>query len=365
VRGVDVIESLKKRKIDYVEYLASTSSTRAAAGALGNVAAYLADPSSTQKLVNAYQVWRRAWRDDNSLRELVISLKQPTSDEEIIKSVNELQFMKQQAAGLLRKCNKVESYLAPSSGRDWLEIECPTLLGPEENSAVINELGQFRDIIRRWQGSTLLPIDQMILTLAQDLFTETVDLALAHKLALVLRQAADDHPDWRLQELTAELGVVAKNERRFLGFSADDSGFDPGRYRGKVVVSTMHKAKGLEWDRVYLMSVNNYDFPSRMQNDQYISEKWFARQGLNLEAEALAQLRNALSSDEFEWQLEGEATQRARTDYVRERLRLIFVAITRAKSELIITWNSGRNGDQTQSIPFAALQAWWQSQQGN
>jgi DNA helicase-2/ATP-dependent DNA helicase PcrA len=365
VRGVDVIESLKKRRIDYVEYLASTSSTRAAAGALGNVAAYLADPSSTQKLVNAYQVWRRAWRDDNSLRELVISLKQPTSDEEIIKSVNELQFMKQQAAGLLRKCSEVESYLAPSSGRDWLETECPTLLGSEENSAVINELGQFRDIIRRWQGSTLLPIDQMILTLAQDLFTETADLALAHKLALVLRQAADDHPDWRLQELTAELGVVAKNERRFLGFSADDSGFDPGRYRGKVVVSTMHKAKGLEWDRVYLMSVNNYDFPSRMQNDQYISEKWFARQGLNLEAEALAQLRNALSSDEFEWQLEGEATQRARTDYVRERLRLIFVAITRAKSELIITWNSGRNGDQTQSIPFAALQAWWQSQQGN
>jgi hypothetical protein len=47
-----------------------------------------------------------------------------------------------------------------------------------------------------------------------------------------------------LPELTAELGVVAKNERRFLGFSADDSGFDPVRHRGKVVVSTMHKAKG-------------------------------------------------------------------------------------------------------------------------
>ena len=81
-------------------------------------------------------------------------------------------------------------------------------------------------------------------------------------------------------------GVVAKNERRFLGFSADDSGFDPSRHKGKVVVATMHKAKGLEWDRVYLMSVNNYDFPSGMANDQYISEKFFIRGGLNLEAEA-------------------------------------------------------------------------------
>jgi DNA helicase-2/ATP-dependent DNA helicase PcrA len=40
--------------------------------------------------------------------------------------------------------------------------------------------------------------------------------------------------------------------------------------------------------------------------------------------------------------LEGEATQRARLDYAAERLRLLYVGITRAKSELIITWNMGR-----------------------
>jgi hypothetical protein len=73
--------------------------------------------------------------------------------------------------------------------------------------------------------------------------------------------------------LTAELAVIAKNERRFIGFSSDDSGFDPERHRGRAVVTTMHKAKGLEWDRVYLMSVNNYDFPSNMPNDRFISEK--------------------------------------------------------------------------------------------
>ena len=46
-----------------------------------------------------------------------------------------------------------------------------------------------------------MPIDQMILTLAQDLFTEPADLALAHKLALVLRQVASDHADWRCNVL--------------------------------------------------------------------------------------------------------------------------------------------------------------------
>jgi DNA helicase II / ATP-dependent DNA helicase PcrA len=205
----------------------------------------------------------------------------------------------------------------------------------------------------------------MILTLGQDLFTEPADLALAHKLALVLRQVASDHADWRLPELTAELGVVARNERRFLGFSADDSGFDPARHRGKVVVATMHKAKGLEWDRVHLLSVNNYDFPSGLANDRYISEKWFVRGGLNLEAEALAQLGNALAHSEYDWQAEGEASLRARSDYVRERLRLLYVGLTRARSELVVTWNTGRTGEQTQAIPFAALQGWWEGALGS
>jgi DNA helicase-2/ATP-dependent DNA helicase PcrA len=220
----------------------------------------------------------------------------------------------------------------------------------------LDELKAFREVVRRWQGTTLLPIDQMILTLAQELFTEPSDLALAHKLALVLRQAADDHADWRLPELTGELGVIARNERRFIGFSSDDSGFDPEQHRGKVVVTTMHKAKGLEWDRVYMLSVNNYDFPSLQPNDRYISEKWFIRDSLNLEAEALAQLEAALSSGEYDWYAEGVATRTARLDYVKERLRLLYVGITRAKKELIITWNTGRQGDATPALGFVALQ---------
>ena len=363
-RGVEVIEALKKRKIDYIEFLASTASTRAAAGALGNVFAYLADPQSATKLARVYQVWRRDWREGED------------DQRALYKHVPEL----------LRKCREVESFLAPRPDRDWLvdlrravsgipDPETGVTKGLNRRSGrrpavtvpsgsetpdeqVLEELESFRTIVRRWQGTTLLPIDQMILTLAQDLFTEVADLALAHKLALVLRQAADDHTDWRLPELTGELGVIARNERRFIGFSSDDSGFDPEQHKGKVVVTTMHKAKGLEWERVYLMSVNNYDFPSLQPYDRYIAEKRFVRDGLNLEAEALAQLESLGTSNEYEWYTEGAATQQARLDYVKERLRLLYVGITRVKRELVVTWNSGRTGEQTQAIPFAALLGW-------
>jgi DNA helicase-2/ATP-dependent DNA helicase PcrA len=47
-------------------------------------------------------------------------------------------------------------------------------------------------------------------------------------------------------------------------------------------------------------------------------------------------------------------------NYVSERLRLLFVGITRAKQELILTWNSGRDGGLLPSLPFQALLGYWE-----
>src|SRR5919106_3492218 len=63
LRGVDVINALKAKNIEHIEFLSSTSNTRAAAGALSNLISYLADPQSAPKLAKAYQVWRREWKE--------------------------------------------------------------------------------------------------------------------------------------------------------------------------------------------------------------------------------------------------------------------------------------------------------------
>jgi len=175
---------------------------------------------------------------------------------------------------------------------------------------------------------------------------------------------ADENPQWRLPELVPQINDIARNKRKFIGLSGDDLGFDPDAHKGEVVVATMHKAKGLEWDRVYLMSVNDYDFPSAAASDRYISEKWFLRDGLNLESEALSQLNAALSHSDYDYYQEGASTQSARLHYARERLRLLYVGLTRARKELIVTWNTGRRGEATPAVALAALQAWWQTSGG-
>ncbi len=79
---------------------------------------------------------------------------------------------------------------------------------------------------------------------------------------------------------------------------------------------------------------------------------------MNLEAEALAQLTALESAGEYDWYEEGTATMRSRLDYVKERLRLFYVGITRAKKDLIVTWNTGRQGDATPSLAFQELAGW-------
>ena len=95
---------------------------------------------------------------------------------------------------------------------------------------------------------------------------------------------------------------------------------------------------------------------------EFIAEKWFIRASLNLEAETLAQLTTALSDKEFQGYEEGNATNTARLDYVRERLRLLYVGITRAREELILTSNTGRQGEATPALGFTALQGWFEQQ---
>jgi len=329
-RGFALVDILRQRGLEPVDSLLQASTTtRHTAGAVANILRYLSDPKNARRLGMVYKVWRREDRED----------------EEKSRQLNRV-------IGMIEKMPRVEDFLHPQAGKDWL-------LDLEEEGVsleILEQMADFAGMVRRWQGAVLLPIDQLVLTLAQDIFTSSTELAIAHKMAYVLGRSVRNLPAAGLPEMAEELAVIAKNERRFLGFSDDDLGFDPENYKGRVVVATMHKAKGLEWDRVYLMSVNNFSYPSGQEYDRYIGEKKYLRDRLNLQAEAMAQLDALISDDPYDWVETGKATEKDRLEYVRERLRLLYVGITRAKQELVITTNSGKDGDMSPALALVALQ---------
>ena len=331
-RGTEIVNLLRAGDIPYVENLSNTSSTRAVIGSLTRALEYLADPKDAKNLSRVYQAWMRDdYRND------------PQAIDAVMK--------------ILRQIRYVEDYVAPRQS-DWLENH-PLAA---DDDRLYGHLQAFRVRVGGWLRAAQLPIDQLILTVAGELFTDASDIATAYMVALHLTRLSETHPQMRLPEFAAELYDIATNRRKFAGLADDESQFNPDKHKGKVTVTTIHKAKGLEWDRVYLTSVNNYDFPSADPNDSFIAEKWYIRDKLNLSAEALAQLR-ALYRDETYH--EGSATFFARIDYAAERLRLLYVGITRARKELIVTWNTGRRGDQDEARPLAALRTFWEKELSN
>ena len=318
--GAEMSKVLAQHGIPFIEMLKTTTSTRQVAGTLYRVVNFLANSTESAALAGAFLAWRR---DDRDALPVV------------------------EAVGLLKKVGQVERFTAPRDV-DWL-LERESQGTGEEPLALLRD---FRELVGKWQTATLLPIDQLMLTLAGDLFTAPAEIATACSIAVHLHSMKQTAPETELVDCVNELKAIAQNQRKFIGLGEDDDQFDPSRYPGQVVLMTHHGAKGLEWDRVYLTSVNNYDFPSADPFDRFQGEPFFTRSSLNPGAEALAQLRTLISGEDYR---EGVATEEARIEYSSERLRLLYVGITRARRELIITWNTGRTGEMRPAKPLHNL----------
>lgn len=342
-RGFNLTEALQRANLPFDDsLLRSDSVTRAAAQALSIVLGYITQP---QIATHLERVWLEVWwprRNAEATNGAAPNSETQNRKSEIPEPVTTF-------GAALRRLREPENLLFPVKS-DWLD----SLVWLDTVEGMREQVEAFRSDLRRWTAATVLPVDELVLTLGNDLFTRPADLALTHRLAVLLAKLGEENPTWRLPELAGELENIAQNRRRILGFNEEGLGFEPKP--GQVTVATMHAAKGLEWDRVYLLAVNNFGFPSGTTGDKYRSERWYVRDSLNLIAETEAQLRQLHMSTLDEY-IPGKATEQARLDLAAERLRLFYVGVTRARRELIITYNTGRSPERDPNQPALVFEA--------
>jgi DNA helicase-2/ATP-dependent DNA helicase PcrA len=325
--GTEAVSHLEERGIPYTDsLLKTTSQTRKVAQRIERAVEYLAKPTSSTRLARCYLQWRGSHIETNGADGGGSS---PEDEGDVEAMKGEIQEMSR----LIHGCERVEDFIWPK-GQSWLS----SVEGDLTNEQ-LSRLETFREKVRYWLGLTDLPIGQLVMALGRDFFSDPDRLALVQKFSGLLRRASSYNPDWGLPRLSDELEVIAENERKFEGVGSGETDFDPSGHKGEVTISTMHGAKGLEWDRVHMMGVNDYHFPAAMAGDSFLSEKWYYRDGLNLQAETFAQIDAATGTEPYE---EKRATLDARREYARERVRLFYVCVTRAREELMITSNIGR-----------------------
>ena len=318
--GYKFSEALRTSGVRYEEMLRSSSRAREVAELLAAVLGYLADPLAADQVLSLYDALRTVKYP---------GLEGPESNVEHVRT-------------LLRSVYQVESLAYPPPGQDATAFLPQVSHTTQADRAVVQALSH---ILRRVMAPITLPVDQLVVAVAQDLLSNEAQLATAQRLATYLRRLADTNPQWRLPELAIELSEMARGRGAF-DVREDDGGFAPEP--GVITLTTHHSAKGLEWDLVYLVGMDSSWLPDDLSG-QFVGRKRFLG-NIDPNEEAKAELQTLMglsgwraqagagaSGEDVDFSL--PATDLAGMETICERLRLLYVGITRARRLLQISWS--------------------------
>ncbi|MDP4093649.1 MAG: 3'-5' exonuclease, partial [Bacillota bacterium] len=173
-------------------------------------------------------------------------------------------------------------------------------------------------------------MEKLILFAAQELQFGREDMAIACKIAGDVRYLTGPQYGWSMEDLANELLKPKSIFTFFAGTMWELKGYEPRP--GIVTLSTYHKAKGLEWDTVFLTGLTYDDFPVNLE-DRFKGESWYLKQEFrNPGALVKTELQMLLENKES-----GDAITESKIENISERARLLYVGITRAKRYLFLS----------------------------
>lgn len=202
-------------------------------------------------------------------------------------------------------------------------------------------------------------MEKVLINIAHILNFDQEEMAFAHKAASDVWYRQIWEANYSIGDLADELLGNNKSRKGFKYFSQkikELHGYEPKP--GIVTLATYHKAKGLEWDVVFLTGLNNSDFPAYL-NDKFVGDQWYLKQDYsNPEAVLKAELEQLVRSnnqfgicprgsnnpDGNDHLLINDPISASKIEIISERARLLYVGITRAKKYLFISGSTDNTG---------------------
>ncbi|MCG6137949.1 MAG: ATP-dependent helicase [Nostoc sp. LLA-1] len=232
------------------------------------------------------------------------------------------------------------------------EFLYPGPLAPPQSEPIQKAASLCRKLLR---ARLELPLYQLISFLALTLNYDQAELATADKLAERVNQQIAGNSS--MGAMLSTLSEIVSSER-FEPVETDDL---EARYTrcGQLTVITMHKAKGLDWDYVFMPFLHENLIPGRFwvpPQSQFLGD-------FTLSEVARAQIRAALHG-ESDIPDVTQAWEQAKHLKTAEEYRLLYVAMTRAKRLLWMsasqkapfTWSKPENLQEQAPCPvFPAL----------
>ena len=286
--------------------------------------------------VDFEEVGRMSAKQAKTIYDLQTAIKylaEPHKKDTLIKLLKKYflnEFDEEELESIERLFNRysIEELIYPIGG------EMPWLNFPDElfDPDLFAKFTEAIEMLRYWlDASVELPPDELVLFLTEQMRLKEEPLAIAQNIALQIKSELNVNPSWKLLDVANELPRLEPAFRRFAKVIYEQKGYEPRP--GVISLITAHKAKGLEWDTVYLTSLTSAEFPSTVA-DKFRSEYWYLEEErCNPTAIAKAELKHLIGKGSEDI----DPLKEAKIDEISERLRLLYVAITRARKNLLLT----------------------------
>ncbi|MHC1683794.1 MAG: ATP-dependent helicase [Clostridiaceae bacterium] len=253
-------------------------------------------------------------------------LSNPTDKDTLIRTIKEI-FFKEEDFNIIDEVLNTYT-LEELMYKENYEIE-EMLLSDNHEKQLYGSYLKAINFINSILKLKLFPIEELIVDIGEKLYSSKEDLAMVQGVATYVKQVMVEE---RL--LLKDVSTLIKEKNFIFGRLAEtiyeSEGFEPRA--GVVTICTYHKSKGLEFDRVHLTALTNYNFPTTVSgnfNGEYYYLKDEYKNPIALgKSEIAAFLGEELDLDPF---------IEAKREYIRERARLLYVGITRAREYLIIS----------------------------
>ena len=202
-----------------------------------------------------------------------------------------------------------------------------------------NSLAQFLWDMQYWLNSSTLPLEELVIRIGLFYYTSDIEKSNVYLIAILVKRLNTtgnfDLTLQRLEELSKKPSLSG-----FKFFSEEE---DKEAAKGKVQIMTMHKSKGDEFDYVFLPELSEKMLSIDVNKAKLKSSSTFMEEVKSFNPKY--KTKSELELKEFNSE---------------EALRLIYVAITRAKRKLYITASSktkafGKEINQEPSVIFDSV----------
>ena len=177
-------------------------------------------------------------------------------------------------------------------------------------------------------------LDLLILFIGDMLELEKEDRAVIDYVAFYIKYLSLENINLSLTDVYE---IISNSKNRVFNYIIDVvyeiNGYEPEP--GSITVCNYHKSKGLEWDCVFLLGLVQYNFPDNTKQ-KFQSDRWYLKEKYkNPMAIVKYEIDKILSkSTEIDYMYQ------SKIDVINEKIRLLYVGITRAKEMLILSCSS-------------------------